>query len=289
MNALIKRLFFVSGLVLALLVAIESAIAGPIGFSVSSKGNDHLYQIDLLTGVATDLGFVGPPKGSDFEGLAFVGSQLYAIGTGTVFDHQLWNITDPLLSFQVGYTGIEGQGVDAGLDYDARTGTLYAYEGSNEYGALYSIDPATGVAKNIDPNTGVAVPIGQNNQFADGLAIDQTGQAFVIDSIFSNSLYRLDLSDGAVSRVGSLGLTATSNFGLSFDKSGVLWGLNNLGEIYQISTVTGAATHTAYVTLKGTETRLTGFEGLAIIPEPTFLALFVIGLAGLGFTQRRRS
>jgi len=289
MNALIKRLFStsVSSLVLALLVAIESAIAGPIGFSVRSEGNDHLYQIDLLTGVAADLGLVGPVKGSDFEGLAFVGSQLYAIGTGTIFNHQLWNITNPLLSFQVGYTGIEGQGVDAGLDYDARTGNLYAYEGSNTYGALYSIDPATGVAKDIDPDTGVAVPIGENNQFADGLAIDKTGQAFVIDGIFSDSLYRLDLSDGAVSRVGSLGLTAQSNFGLSFDPSGILWGLNRLGEIYQISTATGAATQIANVTLNGT--RLTGFEGLAVVPEPACLALFVIGLAGLGFTQRRRS
>lgn len=288
MNALIKRLFStsVSSLVLALLVAIESAIAGPIGFSVRSEGNDHLYRIDLLMGVATDLGLVGPVTGSDFEGLAFVGSQLYAIGTGTVTNHQLWNITEPP-GFRVGRTRIEGQGVDAGLDYDARTGTLYAYEGSYGYGALYSIDPATGVAKNIDPDTGVAVPIGRNKQFADGLAIDQTGQAFVIDGIFSDSLYRLNLSTGAVLSVGSLGFASNSNFGLSFDPSGILWGLNRLGEIYQISTATGAATQIANVTLNGT--RLAGFEGLAVVPEPAFLTLFVIGLAGLGFTQRRRS
>ena len=95
MNALIKRLFFVSGLVLALLVAIESAIAGPIGFSVSSEGDDHLYQIDLLTGFATDLGQV---RVSDAEGLAFVGSQLYAIGTGTSISPPISSELDSLIS-----------------------------------------------------------------------------------------------------------------------------------------------------------------------------------------------
>jgi len=184
----IKRLFSTSvgGLILVLLAMIGNAIAGPIGFSVRSEGDDHLYRIDLLTGVATDLGLVGV---GDAEGLAFVGSKLYAIGTGTTFNHQLWNITDPP-GFLVGRTGIRG-GVDAGLDYDARTGTLYAYEGNTAGGALYRIDPATGAA----------TLVGQNDQFADGLAIDEAGQAFVIDNVTSTtndvaSLYRLDLGTG---------------------------------------------------------------------------------------------
>jgi hypothetical protein len=64
-----------------------TAAAGPIAYSISSNGNDHLYQIDLATGVAIDLGAM---SFGDAEGLEYANGTLYGIGGST---NQLWNLT----------------------------------------------------------------------------------------------------------------------------------------------------------------------------------------------------
>ena len=276
MNIFAKWSISTSAIGMAALFFAQTALAGPIGWSVMSDGDDHLYEIDLLTGHAADLGLVGatgPTGFGDAEGLAVVGSELYAIG-GTA--GQLWNITEPP-GEKIGNTGIR-LGTEAGLDYDQTTGALYNYQGGFGRGALYS----------IDLTSGGATLVGINNQFADGLAFDRAGNAFVIDGIFTDSLYRLDLSTASVSVVGKLGFDSNVSFGLSFDDFGTLWGLNKNGDIFQLSTETGMASYIANVTFNGD--RLANFEGLAVKPvlEPTSIVLLGAGLAGLGVVRRRQ-
>ena len=109
-----RMLWLVGLLVLVLPTPVQ---ADPIGFSVRSNQDDHLYSIDLSTGVTIDLGLANL---NDAEGLSFVGSTLYAIG-GTV--DEFWDITTPPGAL-VGATGSR-TGIDAGLAYDSTSATMY--------------------------------------------------------------------------------------------------------------------------------------------------------------------
>lgn len=249
------------------------ASAGPTLYSVQSNNNDHLYSIDAATGVATDLGLLAF---GDAEGLAFIGSSLFAIG-GSV--GELWNITTPPGSL-VGATGPRS-GVDAGLDYNSANGLLYNYNATGGGGSLYVIDPITGLA----------TLVGSSSVFLDGLAINSAGQAFGIDGIFSDSLYSVDLATGATALIGGLGIGDISvQFGLT-DADGTLYGLNSNGSLYSFNTLTGAATFLASTTCDGQACG--AWEGLAAlqgtaVPEPGSLALVGLGLAAAVGTRRRK-
>jgi hypothetical protein len=166
--------------------------AAPTGYSVQSAGNNHLYRIDLGTGVATDLGEIGL---GDADGLAFDASgNLYAIG-GTV--EEFWNVTTTP-GFLVGNTG-NRLGTDAGLDYDPTTGTMYNLQRQSDDARLYSIDVTSGVATHI----------GNDGRPADSLAINSSGQAFAatlhVDVPYP-MLHSVNLATGDLTEVGPLGI-----------------------------------------------------------------------------------
>ncbi len=256
------------GMLLAL-IGVAPVLAGPTGYSVRSNADQHLYSIDLATGVSTDLGLI---NFADAEGLAFVGNQLYAIG-GTV--DEFWNITTPP-GVLVGATGPR-IGIDAGLDFDQTQGKMYNLNGDFTGSALYEINIANGVA----------TLIGTDAIYADGLAIDSNGIAFAADWANSEALYTVNLGSGGLTLVGPLGVSSVVQSGLAFDAADVLYSLSSLGEIYTLNTSTGQATFQAQVTLSGIA--IEGFEGLAIqVPEPSALALAVVGMLGMTAWRLRR-
>ena len=266
---------FAAMVALCLLCMASVALAGPIGYSVASNYDDHLYSIDLATGVATDLGLV---SFGDAEGLEFVGTTLYAIGGST---DELWDITTAPGS-KVGDTG-DRIGVDAGLGYDATTGTLYNVNGDGSGSGLYQVNAAAGTASLV----------GSSSTYLDGLAITPGGVAYAADFVFSDSLYTVNLSTGTPTLVGSLAIGAVNaRTGLGYDAaSSTLYALTDGSAIYTLNTSTGAATLVSNVTYQGQT--IAGFEGLAIpgadvIPEPTTVALLAGGLLAL-VRRRRRS
>jgi hypothetical protein len=259
------------------------AEASPIGFSVRAHTGDRMFAIDLATGFATDLGQL---LFGDAEGLASLNGQLLTIGGA---EEELWNITSAP-GAKIGNTGPRTGG-GAGLA-ETSTELLYNIQGDLQgYSTLYG----------IAPTTGLATEIGWAPIYADSLAINAAGQAFAVDGIFTDSLYTVNLTTGAMTLVGSLGLgNITASTGLSFDPFGDLWMITdiNVSQIYRINVATGQATHVAPVTIQvgGQRFFLNGFQSLSIpggstpriqVPEPATTALVLLGL-GLGVARRYR-
>jgi len=247
-----------------------TASAAPLLYSVQSNGNDHLYSIDAASGVATDLGLIAF---NDAEGLAFAGSTLYAIGGSTA---QLWDITTPP-GVLIGGTGARA-GVDAGMDYNALTGTMYNIQGTGGASSLYTINLATGAA----------TLVGGSSAFADNLGINGAGAAYALDGIFTDSLYSVNLATGAMTLIGNLGLGNISDqFGTTF-VGGTLYALSSSGQLYTVNTTTGAATLLANVTCGAGP--CAGWEGLAApaAPEPATLLLVGTALGALASRRRRQ-
>lgn len=234
--------------------------AEPFGYSVASF-NNHLYRINLSTGVATDIGAIAF---FDAQGLAFAEGRLYAIGG---FADAFWDITTPP-GLRIGPALFRVSGA-AGLDYDRVTGTMYNIQGYALGSQLYR----------IDLSTSLATFVGQSPIFADNLAIDANGRAFAADTVFTNALYEVDLKTGALTLVGSLGITGRFLAGASFDDAGTFWLLREDGAIFSVDTTSGQASFISQVFGAG------AFRGLAIpnaiIPEPGSASLLLFGAVAL--------
>ncbi|MCK4625357.1 MAG: PEP-CTERM sorting domain-containing protein [Phycisphaerae bacterium] len=236
------------------------------GYSVQSDGDDCLYRINLTSGTATKIGPVGY---GDVEGLSF------QPGTGILFG---WNngghlITIDLVSgtgTYVGPSGVSGQ-FDAGLTFDGN-GDLFVSKSTDS--ELYSANPNTGLVSLIGYTSGMDVialeDAGGNSLWGVSQEHDDQPLSFV-------SLSKIT---GAATLIGNVGLGSGVSHGVGIDYTpdGTLWGIADSGAIFTIDTVTGQGTVTANT--------LSGFEGLAVIPEPATLSLLAVGAMAL--IRRRR-
>ncbi len=100
----------------------------------------------------------------------------------------------------------------------------------------------------IDTNTGAATLVANLNSPPNldqmtAMAISSTGDAYVSD-IGGASLFRLNLSNGAMTFIGQMNLPNWLN-DMSFDSNGQLWGVKFQGGLYKIDTNTAVATFVA--------------------------------------------
>ena len=313
-------------LIIVVLLFAISAEAEPMAYSVNSDSTegDSLYQIDLATGVDQFRGklFNGIEDRTDTEGLAFSSDpdgRLWGMddASGTLFPINTLNgliIFDEEILLPLEFQS--GGGNDFGMTFacdgslyftSVKSRTLYRRDGNNSFETVGS---SGSLGVNISAIAAHGLPTALyglgNGQFENG-------------DTDSPNLYSIDLTTGAATLVGPLGLPGVYQYneaGLAFDSDGGLWAITDRSQIGgQKSQILSINVDTGAATLIATTVNELGYESLAISPPgscvdaPTPLpvdedgmsviptlnvagrlsAIFVLMLAGMFFLRRRYS
>jgi len=311
-------------LLLVLVLPFTSIGAAPIAYSVNSDSPDanfadHLYSIDLATGVATRIGEVRalePNINSDIEGLAFDTN-------GRLFGAD--DADETLLTLNLGSgqaTSVNGSTFNLQLsqaNYDF--GLTFTCDGSllmvaDQPRSLFEVDDAIGQSTLRGVNGSLAAPISGIAAFGDLVyGIGQGSDDGVTP--LSPNLYLIDPVTGTASLIGPLGnaVSPYRDAGLAFDSSGGLWAITDrrdinaqdlASQVLSINTATGEASLVSEIPVTD---GAVGFESLAIAapagcsrPPNTFgvnpegvpsldqwaLLLLIMLLGGIGFRRLRQ-
>ncbi len=196
--------------------------------NVAGAPSSGLYAINLGTGEASCVGTVPAPAGERAIGLAIAPPQP-AVAFGLTQADALVSFTPnaagvAAVSAPVAITGLGAGETVVGMDLRPRTGalTLVTRNAATNGGALYEVDPATGVATAIPANMGQALAFDAGatvfgvdfNPVPNALRIvNNTGQNFRITFPAGTAGFNV-VTDGAVNPVGASGAAGYTN---SFD------------------------------------------------------------------------
>ena len=226
----------VLGTMLAALSA--TAAADTIGYVWVAPvfgGEGELLEVVLETGEVTSLGVI---DGKDLDGAC-------ALPDGRIVAIDEWNaefwelLPDPHM---VGRPNLAG--VDAGMYFDVSSDTLYALSGGT-----FS-DFTSSYLYRVDPDTGRTTFIGRDLRwFTDSLTISPDGEAIVIDSVFTEGVFNIDLATGRLTPIGTLSPAGAGIRGLAFGPDGTLWGVSgrNGNRVFTIDTQTWELTEVSRI------------------------------------------
>jgi hypothetical protein len=269
----------VLGLVLgSMAVGARPVVAGLIYTTtdIITDNGDELDQfgtLDTSTGHFTSIGTLnvdGPifalGYGSDNNvyGISALGT-LYQINQATAATTDLGS---------VGHDSIGGESIN---------GTLYVMS-LDSPAILFKVNPPSPVSTDIGPMTGF---------LGNGLLATSPGGATFASGVAnetdpSDGLYSVDITTGAVSRIGDLGTFVSAGLFLG----GTLYGISG-NTILTIDTGTGATTTVATADVSA-DTLFAGAVAIRSVPEGSSLAMLAIGIgmvavAGPVVGRRRRS
>ncbi len=217
-----------------LAVFVSRAAHADVLYATSGPINPSLLTVDASTGaVLTSVPITN--EEALFGGLSDDGTNLFSIDG--------YNDPNSDRTFRINpLTGVGTIVGDTTFNWNFRTCDVLRSTGAL-YGAtdnrLYTINKLTGAATLV---ANLSSP--PNLDQLTALAISPSGAAFVTD-IGGTSLFSLNLTNGALTFIGNVGLGNWFN-DLSFDSSGVLWGVKSGGGLYKINTTTAVATLVAF-------------------------------------------
>ena len=164
------------------------------------------------------------------------------------------------------------------IAYDVVTGTLYGNTAVG-FGApadtLYSINPVTGLVTAVGA-------IGFTDVYA--LGFDQSGTLFGVADL-TNELIAINTGTGAGALIAGLSLGFVYDIASRPEDNAMFLADSGTFSLYTLNTASGA---TSLVGPYGSSLNIVGLAFLTV-PEPAALALFAVGLAGLGWARRRRT
>ncbi len=290
-------------LLLSLVLAISAipAIAGPIVYVVSQDTNSGATQfgtVDLFSGAFT---LIGPGATEGSQGLTQgSGGALLTLGFGGNLDsiNRATGAASTIGATGLGdcSTPVSPCGPNSANSLVGLAGFFYATDLDNN---LYTVNPTTGQAT-LKGATGISPlpyhllatnPDGSTNTFDETLftaggnlfATFDANQinfgTFSINNVVAPSLYRINPATGIATRIGATanGLSAAVNV------NGIVYAFDaQTSEILRLDPTNG---NTTFVSNYDSSLLITG---AAATPEPSSIALAMIGVAAM-VARRRRS
>ena len=259
-----KKMLVASTIAASLLIG--TASAAPILWVADSSGG--LGKVDVATGNVDLVGNMG----SVMTDIAFDSSgNLFGITFGSLFSIN----TDTAASTLIGSHTISG-GNKNSLVFGS-DGTLYAANAG-----LYSLNTGTGVSTSIGSGGDSYASSGDLAFIGDQLFLSSTGGAG------GDKLVELDENTGMGTDIGDVGISFL--YGLATDNNIDLYGVAGTS-VYDIDTGNGTAT---FLTSYGGQGLGAAFGSAffgesGAVPEPSIIALFGLGLLGIGFARRRKA
>ncbi len=229
-----------------------TALADPTGYS-SRPADNNFYVVDLADGSHSSPGSVG-----DVRSWAMRASDGLVYGINGGSDTLIRVTPSPFLVASVGALGVN-------VEENAGDGLAFTPDGRLWMSVLVG-DPGVWQLYEVDPDNGAATLVGNLEDSTDANT-EISGLASGCDGTLygggATSLYEVSTTDAAVTLVGGFGgaIGANTSKGLDFDATGVLWGINENGEIFTVDPATGTAT-----LVSNAAAPTTSFTGLAITP-----------------------
>jgi hypothetical protein len=235
-----------------------------VSFDSASPGT--LLSANSITGLQT---------GEEIRGIDWIGGTLYGLG-----DQSHLYTLNPL----TGAATLVGAGAFSpilnGIDFGFNAGTSQLYV-SSDLGQNLTINPVTGAATAGVNYTGASV---------DAMAYDYLSTSFYGISAATHDLYSLNPVTGGTSLIGATGVSFADRIGFDISPvtdnaffSGTVGGQT---EFFSVNLATGALSLIGDV---GTPGELTsGLDSIAVVPEPTTVALTAIGGGFLLVLFRRK-